>query len=237
MKTLFIIPARGGSKGILGKNSKPLGGKPLIHYSIEFARLFATDEHICLTTDSQIIADCATEIGYNAPFLRPDYLATDTSGSYEVLLHALNFYENLGRKYDTVVLLQPTSPFREKRHLDEAMQIYNNEMQLYNENLDMIVSVCEAKGNPYYNLFEENEGGFLKISKGDGSFTRRQDVPPVFEYNGSIYIINTQSLKEKNGMKAFEHIKKYVMTEAYSIDLDTPTDWEKAEFFLALQRF
>ena len=225
MKYLFVIPARGGSKGIPGKNIKPLGGKPLIHYSIEYARLFADDADICLTTDSEKIANCALEIGYKTPFLRPNNLATDTAGSYEVLQHALFFFENQGKKYDAVILLQPTSPFREKQHLEEMLPLFSSEN-------DMIVSVCEAKGNPYYNLFEENTEGYLKVSKGDGSFTRRQDVPLVYEYNGSIYIISAESLRTKSSFRAFQSIKKYEMSEAYSIDLDTPTDWQKAEFYI-----
>ena len=229
MKYLFVIPARGGSKGIPGKNIKLLGNKPLIHYSIEYARLFADDQDICVTTDSDEIATCALEIGYKCSFLRPNHLATDKAGSYEVVQHALSLFDNLGKPYDAVVLLQPTSPFREKQHLKEMLSLLSPKN-------DMIVSVCEAKGNPYYNLFEENTEGYLKVSKGEGCFTRRQDVPPVYEYNGSIYVVSAESLRTKSAFRDFKAIKKYEMSEAYSIDLDTPTDWQRAEFFLKTKK-
>jgi CMP-N,N'-diacetyllegionaminic acid synthase len=221
METLFVIPARGGSKGVPGKNIKPLNGKPLIHYSIDYARLFAPDEDICVTTDSFQIAKCAAEIDYQTQFQRPANLATDTSGSHETLLHALHEYQKNGKEYDVIVLLQPTSPFRKKEHLEEALKCYSSE-------LDMVVSVKEADANPYYNLFEENEDGFLKKSK-KGNYERRQDCPKAFQYNGSIYIINCSSIREKN-MSEFDRIVKYIMPAFYSVDIDSQFDWAFAEF-------
>lgn len=222
---LFVIPARGGSKGIPGKNIKPLGGKPLLHYSIEYARQFVPDGQICLTTDSEDIMACARKIGYECQFARPAFLATDEASSYEVIQHALSIYDPGHGQYKIVVLLQPTSPFREKFHLQEALAHYT-------EGLDMVVSVAISDANPYYTLFEENAAGFLEISKGDGQYTRRQDVPPVYLYNGSLYIINAQSLKDKRTFSVFSKVKKYVMDAVYSIDLDTPDDWLLAEFML-----
>jgi len=217
---LFVIPARGGSKGIPGKNIKPLNGKPLIYYSIEFARSFVPDKNICVTTDSKEIAESIERINYNILFLRPERLATDEAGAGEVLLHAIEEYEKRAQAYETVVLLQPTSPFRLKRHLHEAYSLYSSA-------IDMVVSVKDSEANPYYNIFEEGEDGFLKKSK-DGNYSRRQDCPPVYQYNGSIYIINAASLK-KTALNEFEKIVKYVMAVEYSIDLDTPYDWTIAE--------
>lgn len=224
MKSLFIIPARGGSKGIPHKNIKPLGGKPLILYAIDCAREFAKDEDICVTTDDVNIICCVENYGLKVPFVRPDYLATDTCGTYEVLLNALDFYEKRGKKYDSIVLLQPTSPFRRKEDIKGTMAMYNDQ-------LDMVVSVKEAVSNPYYNSFEENENGFLVISKGDGHYRRRQDAPKVWEYNGAVYVINPVSLKTKP-MSAFEKIAKYEMDSMHSLDLDTMLDWKIAEFLI-----
>lgn len=226
MQSLFVIPARGGSKGVPGKNIKPLGGKPLIYYSLDYARAFTSDENICVTTDSEAIANCVQAVDYNVPFMRPGSLATDTAGSYEVLQHALSFYQQQGKQYDALVLLQPTSPFREKFHLQEAME-------LFSQSTDMVVSVNTSALNPYYNLFEENGSGFLRVSKGDGAYTRRQDVPEVYAYNGSIYIINTRSLMEKRSFSSFDKVIKYVMAEQYSTDLDTMADWAYAEYLLS----
>jgi CMP-N,N'-diacetyllegionaminic acid synthase len=225
MRLLFIIPARGGSKGIPGKNIKPLSGKPLIHYSIAYARLFTTDDNICVSTDSEAIANCVMETGLQVPFIRPAALATDTAGSFEVMQHALSFYENRNIGFDAIVLLQPTSPVRLKKHLDEALQLYTS-------SLDMVVSVKISPANPYYNLFEENEHGLLQLSKAKEVFTRRQDIPPVYEFNGSLYIINPRSLQNNQSFRTFTSIKKYTMEEKYSIDLDTPDDWEYAEFLM-----
>ena len=229
MKLLFIIPARGGSKGIPRKNIRLLNGKALLHYSIEFARLFTTDDNICLSTDSEEIVSCARQINLEVPFRRPAELATDTAGSYEVLKHALFFFEECGKKFDAVVLLQPTSPLRERKHLEEALQLYTS-------NLDMVVSVKSSTANPYYNLFEENGEGYLELSKGDGRFTRRQDMPDVYEYNGSLYIINPESLHSRKSFKEFSATRKYVMDEKYSIDLDTLQDWDYTEFLLKKSR-
>lgn len=222
--TLFIIPARGGSKGLPKKNTKPFLGKPLIHYSIEYARLFVPDENICLTTDDENIIACANEIGLDVPFLRPDYLATDTADTFSVLKHAFQYYMNMHPdKFKLVVLLQPTSPLREKYHFEEAIKLYNDE-------IEMVVSVCETKSNPYITLFEEDIDGFLKICKGDGRYTRRQDVPITYEYNGSIYIINSTVLHTKTAFKEITQKVKYVMDDYFAVDIDTPDDWNYAEF-------
>lgn len=222
---LVIIPARGGSKGIPKKNIKELNGKPLIYYSIDIARGITSDENICVSTDSDDIKEYVEKYGLKVPFKRPAELATDYIGTNEVLLHALKFYEDQGKKIDSILLLQPTSPFRKVQHIIEAYKLYSNE-------LDMLVSVKETAANPYYNCFEEDQNGYLVISKGDGKLERRQDVPKAYEYNGSIYIINPQALKEK-GLAGMKKIAKYEMDAFYSVDLDTMFDWKLAELMIA----
>jgi CMP-N,N'-diacetyllegionaminic acid synthase len=224
MKDLLLIPARGGSRGIPGKNIKPLHGRPLIYYTLDAARVVALPENICVSTDSDEIIRVVREYGLDVPFKRPDYLATDTAGSYEVILHAIDFYEQRGMQYDRVVLLQPTSPFRTETHIRESLS-------LYQPGLDMVASVVIARANPYFTLFEENTEGFLTRSK-SGSFTRRQDCPVVYEFNGAIYIMNVQSLKIEPHSN-FSKIRKYVMTEEDSLDIDTNFDWIVAEAILS----
>lgn len=225
MTPLIIIPARGGSKGIPHKNIKLLNGKPLICYSIDIARQYTTDDNICVTTDDKEIISVVEQYGLKVPFVRPAELATDTASSNDVLVHALNFYETQGRQVDVIILLQPTSPFRKVSFVKEAVE-------LYNEDFDMVVSVKETSANPYYNCFEEDKNGFLSISKSIGHpITRRQDAPKVWEYNGSIYVINPTSLKD-NGMQHFTRVKKYPMSELYSVDIDCPFDWKVAELLL-----
>lgn len=224
MNILVIIPARGGSKGIPGKNIKLLGGKPLIYYAIDIARAIVDDTHICVSTDDDQIIRVVEQYGLSVPFIRPTELATDTAGSYGVLLHALSFYESKGEHFDAVVLLQVTSPFRTVNHVREALN-------LYNKDLDMVVSVKETDSNPYYLCFEEDTEGMLHISKGDGHYTRRQDCPPVYEYNGAIYIINPERMKAMP-LNKFKKRVKYVMDREHSVDLDTMMDWMIAEYMI-----
>lgn len=224
MKPLVIIPARGGSKGIPHKNIKPLAGKPLIYYSIDCARQLVDDIDICVSTDDPEIIKCVEDYGLKVPFVRPEELATDTAGTYEVLLHALDYYERQSRHYDLVILLQNTSPFRTASHVKEALSLYNSDV-------DMVVSVIESPANPYCNIFEEDNEGYLHISKGEGNIWRRQDAPKVYQYNGAIYIMNAETLKHTHMHKMQKRVK-YVMDELSSIDLDTMWDWQMAEMII-----
>lgn len=228
MATLYLIPARGGSKGIPGKNIKPFCGKPLICHSIDHARALAPDGLICVSTDSEEIRAVAEDYGLAVPFLRPAELATDKSGSREVMLHALDFYKARGVEIDRLVLLQPTSPLRHPEDIKKCLE-------LYDADIDMVVSVKEAATNPYYNAFEPDEQGFLHISKGPGTYTRRQDAPKVWEYNGAVYVINPASLRE-HPMGLFERRRMYAMPAERSVDLDTPLDWLMAEQVAAATR-
>ena len=224
MSVLVVIPARGGSKGIPDKNIRLLRGKPLITYTIDAALKLFESSRILVSTDSENIRAVAEKSGLKVPFLRPAELATDTASSYEVIIHAMNFARQQGIDFDTVVLLQPTSPMRTSQHIQQAMEIYD-------PSIDMVVSVKESDENPYYSLFEETNTGFLEKSKA-GTFTRRQDCPKVYAFNGAIYIINARSL-EKHSIGNFKHIRKYVMNSEDSIDIDTPLDWKFAELVLS----
>lgn len=221
MRTLIIIPARGGSKGIPRKNIKLFDGKPLIYYTIDCARAICPDEDICVSTDDAEIISVVEQYGLKVPFVRPAELASDTAGTNEVLLHALDFYKKKGVHYDIVVLLQNTSPFRTPQQVKEALA-------LYRQDVDMVVSVKECAANPYYSVFEEDSKGYLHICKGDGNITRRQDSPKVYEYNGAIYIMNAETLKTTHMHKMQKRVK-YVMDDRSSFDLDTMWDWQMAE--------
>lgn len=224
---LYIIPARGGSKGIPHKNIKPLAGKPLIEYSIDAARdAGAPDSHILLSTDDPAIAEVARTHGLPVPFMRPDELATDTSGSREVILHAMDMADSMGLRYDCVVLLQPTSPMRTADDIRAALA-------LYHPDIDMVVSVVPAASNPYYNCFETDAAtGYLHISKGDGLYTRRQDAPDAWEYNGAVYVINPDSIR-RMPLGAFPRRVPAPMPRNRSIDLDSELDWTIAEAIMA----
>lgn len=223
LKTLFLIPARGGSKGIPHKNIKHLCGKPLIHYSIEVARQLAPDKDICVSTDDLEIKKVVEETGLNVPFLRPSEYATDRSGTNEVIVHALSFYQECGIHYDRTVLLQPTSPLRTAEQVAEAITLYDNEF-------DMVVSVKKSDSSVL--LFRETEEGFLEHVFDIQDGIRRQDALSLYEYNGAIYVINNKALKEK-GINGFTRITKYVMAEELSLDIDTQSDWDYCEFMMS----
>lgn len=227
---LFIIPARGGSKGIPMKNIADLCGRPLIAYTIDAALqcldLLAADgsaerldnRRVIVSTDSPEIAAKAGEEGIEVPFLRPAELSTDTAGSREVILHAMDFADSMGLEYDCVVLLQPTSPFRDGNYVAEAIALFDP------AKTDMVVSVCKASANPYYNCFETDpETGYLHISKGDGLLTRRQDAPDAWEYNGAVYVINPDSIR-RMPLGAFPRRIPYEMRPEDSLDIDSPID-------------
>ncbi len=223
---LVIIPARGGSKGIPRKNIKLLGGRPLIAYSIDIAIQTADAEHIILSTDDEEIAEVARKCGLRVDYMRPAELAADTTPSRDVMLDAMNHAGQKDLRFDSIVLLQPTSPFRTLDDVKGAMNLYSPEC-------DMVVSVVEAACNPYYDCFEADpRSGFLHISKGEGMFTRRQDAPRAWQYNGAVYVINPRSLRQMP-MGAFRKRVPFPMDRDHSLDLDTPADWFVAEALMA----
>ena len=219
--TLFVITARGGSKGLPGKNIKDLCGKPLIAYSIDVARAFTDDENICVSTDSEEIMQVVEQYGLKVPFLRPDYLATDTATSNDVLVHAVNFFKEQGREYKKLVLLQPTSPLRTSEDVKGAME-------LYREDIDMVVSVMKSHAPAV--LCKEDEEGFVQLiynKKANG----RQLQTEMYEFNGAIYVMSVESLLEK-GLGGFTKRVKYIMPKEHSFDIDDIYDFWQVEAIL-----
>jgi CMP-N,N'-diacetyllegionaminic acid synthase len=215
--TLILVPARGGSKGVPDKNIKSLCGQPLIKYTLDVALQVAEKDAIFISTDSPGIKSCVEDLGFEVPVLRPSSLATDTSGMDEVIVHALDHFAQQGRIFQRVLLLQPTSPFRDPAKVAELLSMDVT-------GIDMIVSVKRMiKSNPYFTLFEENEEGYLSKSK-SGTFLTRQETPPVYEYNGSMYLINSDSIR-KNRISSFKKVRKFELDAIQSLDIDTNLDW------------
>lgn len=224
MKILYLIPARAGSKGLPGKNVKILGEKPLIVYTFDFAlRNIKAGDELCISTNDENVLAIACDLGIHVPFKRPEELSSDTASSYDVIMHAIKQYEDTGKYFDFVLLLQPTSPFRNQQDFENLIQSYDDEVE-------MVVSVKKSKENPYFTLFEENESGFLDKSK-KGNFQHRQDCPEVFAFNGSMYLMKVSALKSKP-ISNFKNIKKVVMPDERSVDIDTMADFILAEFYL-----
>lgn len=223
--TLVIIPARGGSKGIPGKNIRPLAGKPLILYTVDLARQLFPDTLIILSTDSEQIAITARTAGLPVHYMRPPELATDNAPTRDALLHAMDWADTHGIPYKKICLLQPTSPLRTA---DDILRCIDR----YTPDIDMVTTVRPAATNPYYNCYETDNDGFLHISKGNGCIVRRQEAPPAWEFSGSVYIINPSSLRTTEIGRMTRRLPVEVPAER-SIDLDTPLDWAVAETLIA----
>ena len=178
---------------------------------------------ICVSTDDSDIIECVKAINLDVPFVRPERLASDTATTNDVIVHALNFYADKGINYDNVVLLQPTSPLRTAAQVKEAIS-------LYSDKIDMVVSVKESAASVV--LFKENTDGYLEHAFDVKSGVRRQDALKLYEYNGAIYVMNSQSILNK-GMSGFTKIVKYTMPEINSIDIDNMLDWKLCEFIIS----
>ena len=231
MKILAIIPARGGSKGLPGKNSKQLGKQSLISFTINQAFKCNCFTKIIVSTDDDTIATIARSSGAEIPFMRPTALATDTATSISVVQHAVNFFEEKGEYFDAVCLLQPTSPFREIGFINKAISIFSEKKS------DSLVSVIRVPDeyNPHW-VFEGDEKGFLNIATGEKEIiTHRQKLPKAFIRDGSIYLTKVETIKKGS---LYGNSISYVESnpELY-INIDSASDWEKAEEkLLTIQR-
>lgn len=227
MKFVGLITARGGSKGVPGKNIAPVAGQPLIAWTIAAARESKMDRCI-VSTDSDEIAAVCRVAGGEVPFRRPDALAQDDSPHIDVLLHALDWLDNEGRGPDYLVLLQPTSPLRTGQDIDAAMDL------AIQRNADSVISVCDAPVHPFW-VRRIDESGRLKdfMDWPDNSgYLRRQILPPAYAMNGAIYVIRSKILRERRSYFT-ERTYAYVMPRERSLDVDTAWDLQIAEMALA----
>lgn len=231
MKILGLIPARGGSKGVLKKNIKLLGKMPLMEYTINSAKESLLLFKIVVSTDDEEIAIAAEVAGYKPPFIRPSEFAQDTSTSLQVVKHAIAFFESQDIFFDAVCLLQPTNPFREKGFIDKAIE------KFIASKADSLVSVLEIpyEFNPHW-AFEEAATGLLKIATGESTIIpRRQDLPKSFHRDGSFYISKTEVLK--NGSLYGNSIAYIESNPQFHVNIDTMKDWETAEKILSKIHF
>ena len=225
MKILGLIPARGGSKGVPNKNIKLLGGKPLINYTIEVGLACAEITKLVVSTDSPEIAKISKAAGAEVPFFRPAELATDTSPSIDTVIHAVEFFKKEGNQFDAVCLLQPTSPFRTAENVQKAISIF------IEKDADSLISVRKVphQFNPHW-IFEPNtDNDFLKIVTGESEIiTRRQELPPAYYRDGSIYLVKTKVLLKKRSLYG-ERIAFSLSENEVFVNIDTMEDWEAAE--------
>jgi CMP-N-acetylneuraminic acid synthetase len=228
VKTVGFIFARGGSKGLPGKNIRPLAGKPLIAWSIEHARAVKRIERVIVSTDSQEIADVAREFGAEVPFIRPEELAQDNSSEWLAWRHALNYLkETEGAIPQVMVSIPTTAPLRSPIDINKCLDEYEK------GKVDVIVTVTEAHRSPYFNMVKRNTDGTIGlVIKPLSAVTRRQDAPVVYDMATVAYVINPQFVL--NQQSIFEgRVGMIEIPRERAIDIDTLMDFKMAEFYLS----
>jgi len=227
MRILAIIPARGGSKDIKNKNIRNLCGHPLIAWTIKKAKQSKFIEKVIVSTDSKKISDISKKYGASVPFIRPKKYATDKANDFVVLKHALNFFENKGENFDYVIMLQPTSPLRELKDINNSIK------KVLKENIDALVSVSKLDvHHPRFVYSIKNKDNLVPfLKKHSSSDIRRQDIEPLYFLEGSIYISKVKSLMK---YKTFYHskTKAYEVPKWKSLEIDDFVDLNMAELYI-----
>lgn len=224
MRSIAIIPARSGSKGLKDKNIKDLNGKPMMVYSIEAAQKSGMFDCVHVSTDSSLYADIAKAAGADVPFLREESLAGDSSSTWDALRSVIRKYEEMGQTFDVVTLLQPTSPLRDEKDICEAFRIF------YQKDADAVISVCELEHSiQICNTLGEDGSmnGFIDSNK----IGPRQKLETHYRINGAIYIQKTELLMGKQNLYN-EKSYAYVMDKVHSVDIDDIFDFKIAEMVM-----
>lgn len=222
MRILALIPARGGSKRIPRKNLRPLGGRPLIVWSIEAVSGMPEVCDILVSTDDSAIAEASRPGGAIVPWLRPANLATDTASVIDVCVHALDWYEEVKGAVDGLMLLQPTSPFRSRDSVRRGIELFRERGR------QTVVGVSPAHSHPMW-CFEIDGTALRPFIPGHGAQLRSQDLPPAYVLNGSFYLIEPSELRRSRSFHGSAVAPLIIDRPVESIDLDTEWDWSVAE--------
>ena len=222
LAVLAIVTARGGSKGLPGKNIRMLCGRPLIQWSIDTALSCDVVDSVVVSTDDHEIARLSADAGAEVPFLRPPSLSGDTSCSVDVVIHALDFLSSKGRVFDIVLLLEPTSPLREDADICLALQ------KMVDVGASSVVSVCKAESSHPDFMFRINDSNRLDPFVSSPSSLRRQDILPLFYPDGSIYISTVSSLRKRRSFY-HEDTVAYEVNKWKSFEIDDIEDFEIVE--------
>ncbi|MHB1420529.1 MAG: acylneuraminate cytidylyltransferase family protein [Bacillota bacterium] len=228
LSVLGFIPARAGSKGLPGKNIRLLDRKPLIVYTIEASRQSDVFDYLMVSTDGEDIAGIAQQAGADVPFMRPASLATDTARGIDVLHHSMSLLSEQGKKYDCVMILQPTSPLRNAEDIIAALDLF------VERNTDAVVSVCEVENHPWWSSILP-EDLCMKDFLGAGIPANRQELPKYYRLNGAIYLARWDFIREREnwfGPGTFA----YIMPRQRSLDIDDEVDLLLAEIIAKVNR-
>lgn len=228
MRVLGLIPARGGSKGIPRKNIRQLAGRPLLAYTAEAARQSRSLERVILSTEDDEIAALGRSLGLEVPFRRPFELAADDTPGMAPVLHALAWLADVeSYRPDALVLLQPPSPLRRARHIDEAVAM------LERESADSVLSVCAPDYHPYW-MKVIRDGRLVPFMREGAHYHSRQELPPVFRTNGAIYVGRVDRIIEHRTFE-LERTLPYPMAREESVNIDDEFDWWLAEQLLRVR--
>lgn len=220
LRILALIPARSGSKGLKGKNTKILAGKPLIAWPIQAAQASQYVDKVIVSTDGEHIAEVARQYQADVPFMRPVHLASDTASSFDVIKHAIETLDSEGEVFDYLLLLEPTSPLTQTRDIDLAIErLVNN-----TDNAKAIVGVCaNEEGHPAFSI-KINQQGFLQPYQDSFQVLRRQELPQCFRYDGSLYCSDIKTLMQE---QSFYHQATlgYLVPKWQAFEIDDLTDF------------
>ncbi len=223
MRTLAIIPARGGSKRLPGKNIRSLHGKPLIQWSIDFARSIQWFDAIEVSTDSREIQQCCNSVGQAVERFRPEDLATDEASSVDVVLDVLRWKESQGEYFDLIALLQPTTPVRHRSHWDDALDL------LKDGGNDAVIGVGPVQTHPHLVFKWDDAQTLAPWDKNRPLALRSQDLEPAVSVNGSLYLIRTSALINERSFMPPLTAGILMREPLYNLDIDTEFDWLMAE--------
>jgi N-acylneuraminate cytidylyltransferase len=227
MKYIVLICARSGSKGLPGKNIKPLAGIPLIGWSINIAKQLSKISRIIVSTDSEKIAKVALEFGAEVPFIRPKELAQDDSPEWLAWRHAINYIEESDNEgMDAIVVLPVTAPLRSVNDVNACIDLFES------EEVDSVITVSEANRSPYFNMTIDNSDGYTSLAMPPKiQITRRQDAPEVFDMTTVAYVVITDFVNNFNGI--FEgKVKSVIIPRERAVDIDDLMDFKIAELML-----
>ena len=225
MKILALITARGGSKRLPGKNILPLGGKPLLQWTIEAALGLPGLCNVLLSTDDPAIAEVGRAGGAYVPWLRPANLASDTASGTDVALHALDWYESQHGPVDGMMLLQPTSPFRTRATIARGLALFGSALGR------PVIGVSPTPAHPMWTFKLEGDS-LVPFVPGDGLQTRSQDLPPAYVVNGTFYLTSPQRLRREKTFFSKDALALVISSDQEALDIDTPQDFALAQYYV-----
>ena len=228
MKNIAIIPARSGSKGLPDKNIRMVNGKPLMAYTIEAALESGCFDTVHVSTDSEKYAEIARQYGADVPFLRSEALATDTASTWDAVREALANYEKLGKTFDSVMLMQPTTPLRTGSDVKAAYALRDE------KNAKSVIGVCEVDHSPLWCDTIPDSGSMAGFGRKDLAWVTRQELRPYYRVNGAIYLLPVNGISIPADDRIYEdECFAFFMDRKKSVDIDTEDDLVMVEFLIS----